>query len=446
MKIVIAGAGSVGYHLAKLLSRENQDITLIDKDEEILDLVASKLDVMTIHGNVSSKEILSQADIGQAKLFIAVTKSEETNLLSAILAKQEGATKTIARVNNVEFLSTTQKQYFHQIGIDKIISPLQLAAYEIERLIHRASLTDNFDFEGGQISIVGFSIDYNSKLEGKMVSEINQGQLDFNYRGVALLRDHSTIIPKGRTKLQKGDHLYLSIRSKNIEKVTEFLGIESKPIKNIMIIGGTALAHRTAELLQENYNVTVIMKKKKDGNEFLKSLNKSLIIIGDHGNEDILAQEGLSNMDAFIALTENSESNILTSLVADNNGVFKTIALVDNDMYTHISQKIGVDTIINKKIIAANNIFRFVRKGNVEAIATLHGVDAEIIEFEISKSNRITTHTLSELELPDSSIVAGVIRGEKSMIPGGDFILQKGDKVVIFALPEAIRKVEETFK
>jgi trk system potassium uptake protein TrkA len=213
-----------------------------------------------------------------------------------------------------------------------------------------------------------------------------------------------------------------------------------------MIIGDTPLALRTAELLQKSYKVTLILNNKKTGKEFLQTLDNALVVIGNPSSKELLEQEGLSNMDAFIALSPDSEVNILTSLVAENSGVFKTIAKVDNEVYTHISQNIGIDTIINEKLIAANNIFRFVRKGTVEAIATLHGVNAEIIEFEINHPGDITTKVLGDLNLPESSIIAGVVRASKVFIPGGDFQLLVGDKVIVFALPLAIKKVEEIFK
>ncbi len=446
MKIVIAGAGSVGYHLAKLLSHENQDITIIDTDDDVLDSVRNKLDVMTVSGNATSLNTMVEAEVRNADLFIAVTTSEDTNMLTAILAKQKGAAKTIARVRNPEFLSQQQKEYFSKIGIDILISPTQLAALEIKRLIKRASLTDSFDFEGERLSIVGFSIDANSNLVGKTVSDIDQGQDTFTYRGVAILRNHTTIIPRGSTVLLKGDHLYLSLKTKHIEKAMPFLGKQSKKIKNVMIIGDTPLALSTAELLQGVYNVSLLMRNKEIGKRFLKTLDNTLVSIGDPSNMEFLAQCGLSKMDAFVALTPNSEINILSSLLAEESGVYKTIALVDNDVYTHISQNIGVDTIINKKIIAANNIFRFVRKGNIEAIATLHGVDAEIIEFQISKAGRLTELTLSELKLPLGSIVAGIVRGHQTIIPAGSFRMALNDKVIIFVLPEAIKSVEEIFK
>jgi len=446
MKIVIAGAGAIGFHLAKLLEKENQDITLIDNNSEVLEGVANKLDVMTLHGNATSIDILKEAEVSKANLFIAVTTSQETNLLIAILAKQKGAKTTIARVSNPEFLNASQKSYFAKIGIDQIISPNHLASKEIKRLIERASLTDIFDFENGKISVAGFTIDGNSPLIGQPISSIDESQENFEYRGVALLRNHKTIIPKNHTILQKGDHLYLSIISQNVDNVLPFLGRQKKDIKKVMIVGDTTLALDTAKNLQNDYHVTLVVKNKSTAKRFLNSLEKTLIIIGDPGSKDLLEQEGLAHMDAFIAVTPNTEINILSSLLAEDSGVYKTIALVDNEVYTHISQNIGVDTIINKKLIAANNIFRYVRKGHIKAIAQLHGVDAEIIEFEITKENHVTRKTLGELNLRVSSIIiAGVVRGEQSIIPSKDFMLKKGDKVIVFALPESIKHVESYF-
>ena len=445
MKIVIAGAGSVGYHLAALLAKENQDITVIDRDEEVLERVGNKLDLLTLHGSATSVEILKEAQVSKADLFISVTHSEDTNLLTAILAKQKGAKKTIARVNNTEFLSKEQREYFSNIGVDKIFSPQNLAAREIKRLLKRASLTDIFDFDNEQISVVGFTIYADSKLVGKQISEIENEGFQFKYRGVALLRNHTTLIPKGRTILQKGDHLYLSILSKHIDAAMLFLGMQSKAIKKIMIVGDTPVALLTAQLLQNTYKVKVVMKSERKAKEFIKSLNKSLIIIGDPGNRDLLLEEGLNNMDAFISLTPDSEINILSNLLAKEAGVYKSIAMVNNEIYTHISQNIGVDTIINKKLIAANNIFRFVREGNVKAITTLHGVDAEVIAYEVLANSQTCKQSINQLDLPASSIFAGVIRGKKSIIPDGNFCLKAGDQVIIFALPEAIKKIESLF-
>ncbi len=446
MKIIIAGAGAVGFHVAELLSNENQDITLIDTDEEVLLQASTQLDVLTICGDAASINIMQQAKVEKSDLFLAVTTSEKTNLLLAILGKQMGARKTVARVNNPEYFEKIQKEKFKQIGIDEIISPEILAAKEINRLLKRASFTDLFEFENGKISVVGFTVDTMSPLANRKIAEIDTVNDHFNFRGVALLRDSKTLIPRNDTRLRKGDHLYIATQNTSMDAAMSFAGKQLKPIKKVMIIGSTSLALRTAQLIEKDYAVTIVIKNKEKGKKFIEQLRYCLVINADPSNIETLKSEGLERMDAFIALTPNSETNIITSLSAEQLGVYKTISLVDNVNYTHISQNIGIDTIINIKLIAANNIFRFVRKGKVEAIASLHGVDAEMIEFQIHKNNKVTKHPIRNLHIPKKAIIAGVVRGKDSFIPDGDFLFEINDKVIVLALPEAIPQVEQIFR
>ncbi len=446
MKIVIAGAGSVGFHLASLLAKEEQDITVIDTDEDVLYKIRRKLDVLTITGDATSPAILDEAEVAKSQLFLAVTTSEKTNLLAAILAKQKGSKKTIARVSNPEYLKDEQKDAFITMGVDKLMCPQQLAAKEIKRLLKKSPVTDLFEFEGGLLTILGLTIEENSKKCGKTVSEIFGTQHELDFRGVAILRDEETIIPKSHTQLLGGDHLYLSINSKYVDTVIALVGKQVKPIKKVMIVGDTPLALRTTKILEKEYAVNTLVPDKEVGKKFIQQLDRALITVADPGDGDSLIREGLDNMDAFISLTPNSEINILTSLIAEEHQVSKTIALVDNEIYTRVSQNIGIDTIINKKIIAANNIFRFVRKGKIAAIATLHGVDAEIIEFILHKDNQVTSKPLADLKIPASAIVAGVIRDDHCIIPDGTFVCSKMDKIIVLALPDAIKKVEELFK
>jgi len=446
MKIVIAGAGAVGFHLAELMSKENQDITLIDRDEEVLAHASNHLDVLTIKGDASSTSIMEAAAVSSAQLFISVTTSEKTNLLLAILAKEIGAKRTIARITNSEYLEPHQRDRFAKLGIDELISPTQLAAKEILRLLERASFTDLFEFEKGKLSVVGFTLDTSCPLINQTIEEIDRTHDDFTFRGIALLRGEKTIIPQGNTILRRGDHLYIATRKQHLDQAMQFVGKQLKPIKKVMLVGGTSLALETAKMIQDKYRITVVLDNKKQETKCAELLSSGLIIHADPGNIDALREEGLEKTDAFIALTPNSETNIITSLTAQQLGVYKTIALVDNVNYTHISQHIGIDTIINKKLIAANSIFRFIRKGKVKAIASLHGVDAEIIEFVIHKSNRILKHPIRDLHFPKQSIIAGVIRGENSYLPDGNFCFELDDKVIVLALPEAIHQVEEIFK
>lgn len=446
MRIIIAGAGDVGFHLAELLAFENQDIVLIDNDQDVLEYAATHLDVMALHGDATSLELLTKAEVHNANLVLAVTTSEKTNLMTAILAKKLGARKVIARVNSEEYLKESNKEIICSLGIDHLISPRQLAAAEIERLIRQCSFTDVFEFEQGKLSLVGVTIESTSPLVNMKLQNISKFDAEVDLRPICILRGHRTIIPRGATVLRRNDHIYFITRPERTRKLEEIIGKKKLEVKRIMILGGNDLALSTAKRLQHNYQITLIEHDKARCKELAEQLENVLVINGQYTNFALLEEEGLSNMDAFIALTANSETNIISCLTADNHGVFKTIAQVENKEYVHISQNIGVDTLINIKLIAANNIFRFVRKGTVEAITSLQGVDAEVIEYVISKNNQLTRKPLKDLHFPDTALVGGVIRGENSMIPDGSFQLELGDKVIVFALPEAISRLETLFR
>lgn len=446
MRVIIAGAGGVGFHLAELLSKEDHDITIIDTKSSVLSHVSTHLDVLTIKGDGTSTEILGEAGVSKADLFISVTTSESSNLLMSILAKQAGAIKTIARVNNPEYFEQRQLESFERLGVDYLFSPRLLAAQEVSQLLKQSSCTDVISFEQGKISVVGFTIDSSSPLVNRSIYDIDQSNAAFDFRAVSILRGQETVIPRGQTHLQRGDHLYIAAEHLNIDKALSFAGKQLKNIRRVMIIGGTNLALQTAKILEKEYDVSVVLSDEKRGNYFVEQLHHALVIHADSSNVDVLKEEGLERMDAFIALTPNSETNIINSLMAEELGVYKTIALVENVNYTIISKNIGVDTIINKKLIAANKIFRFIRRGKVKEIISLKGVNAEVIEFELHKKNRLLKHPLRDLHLPEKSIIAGVVRGQDSYIPDGDFMFQLNDKVIVFAMPEAIHQVEEIFK
>jgi trk system potassium uptake protein TrkA len=333
------------------------------------------------------------------------------------------------------------------MGIDSLFSPTKLAAEEIARLIRRCSVTDIFDFENGKISIIGITLDDSSPHANQTVVEVSRiTTIEYLFRPIAILRGHRTIIPTADTILRRGDHLYCVTKTSNLDHLIAFLGKEIIKVKRLMIVGGKDIGLTTAKLLEDEYHITIVEEDSEQCHVLAENLDNSLIIKGSPSNQQLLKEEGLSKMDAFIALTPSSETNILASLMAGQAGVYKTIALVTNIDYTRISQNIGVDTLINKKLIAANNIFRFVRKGKIEAIMGLHGVDAEVIEFVVEKSNRITKHPVKELHFPKNAFIAGVVRGEEPIIPDGNFQIQLHDKVIVFSLPDAISKVEELFR
>ena len=447
MKIIIAGAGDVGSHLATLLASEQQDIVLIDQNREVLENVNASLDVQTIWGDSSSLSILKRAEVGRANLFLAVTTSEKDNLVSCILAKKLGASITVARVNNQEYLEAEQQEIFHNLGVDHLISPTVLAAEEISRLLEYQGVTDVFSFEEDKINLFGIFLDATSDLTGQTIYQVNQRFKDFNFKPIAILRGRNTVLPESHVVLSRNDHVYFLTDKDHRNELLEQLGILRSQIKKVMIIGGGTLGQTTARLLEQSYEVTIVEEDKNLCKKMVASLDDTLVVKGDPGDYELLKEEGLGKMDAFLALTPNSETNILTSLMASEHGVKKTVALVDNVHYIHISQHIGVDTLINKKLISANNIFRFVRKGKIEAIASLHGVEAEVIEFIIhKKNNQLTKKAIGQLKMPKGAIIGSVFRDEELIVPDLDFTFKQNDRVIVLSMPEAIHKVESLFK
>ncbi len=445
MRVIIAGVGNVGYHLAKLLCSEGQDIVLVDQSQEKLKLIASQVDAGTIKGNSTSYMVLEEAGVAEADLLIAVTNSEEANIATAIIAKHLGAKRTVARISNTEFIYQKDKLNLKHLGIDDIISPESLAAKEIKRLLKEVALTDSFEFEKGLLSLIGVNINDKSPLKGKSMIEVARMNPEQTFMTVAILRNNETIIPYGDTTFELNDHAYFVSQPDGIDKLLFLSGKKREMVKNIMILGGSRVGFHAAKILSARYNVKLIEKDADKCFELADLIPDAMVINGDARNVELLMEEGIEDMDAFIAVTGDSETNIISSLAAKNQGVKKTIAMVENMDYIHLSQNIGVDTMINKKLIAANFIFRHIRQGEIVDLTSIHGVDAEILEFEVKESSKITAHELRNLEFPKSAIIGGVIRDGKGYTTPGDFRFQPKDRVVVLAKPEAIKKVEDLF-
>jgi len=446
MKIIIAGAGDVGYHLAKLLAYEEHEITLIDLDSELLHAASNTLDVATVKGSSTSYRVMEEANIENADLLISVTASEETNITTSIIGKHLGAKKTIARIENLEYLLNKDKLDLKDLGIDEVISPESLAAKEIKRLLKESALTDSFEFDNGKLTLLGVTIDKDSALLGKKLSETIHLSDEPNFITVAILRGKETIIPRGENEYRLGDHAYFIAEPAGIQIIMELSGKPKLGIKNIMILGGSKVGFHTAKRLSRKFNVKLIEKDKDRAFELADELKNVMVINGDGRDVDLLLEEGIDNMDAFIAVTGNSETNIMSSLVAKKHNVGKTISLVENIDYIHLSQDIGVDTMINKKLIAANFIFRYIRQGNVISLTSIHGVDAEILEFIVNVGSKITLDKIKSIQFPKGAIIGGVVRKGVGYTAMGDFQLRPNDRVVVLCRPGCIQQVEEFFK
>lgn len=447
MRIIIAGAGEVGFHLAKLLTLEGHDIIVIDLEEDKLKNIANNLDVDVLAGSSTSIASLSNASVQRADLVIAVTSSEDVNLTTCIIAKHLGAKKTIARINNVEYLMSKEKLDLASIGIDELISPPSLAAREIKRLCKESALTDYVEFDKGKLALIGLKVEGDSPIAGDTVEEIcSSGNNSATFIPVAILRNNDTLIPRNETRFLVNDHAYFVATNEGINNVLKIFNRDRIEIRKVMIVGGSAVGFHAALSLSKKYRVKLIEPDKERSIELAEKLPNTLVISADGRDVDALEAENLSDMDAFIAVTDNSETNIITSLVAKNHGIQKTIALVENVDYIHLSQSIGVDTLINKKLIAANFIFRYIRKAEVLSITTLHGADVEALEFEVSEGSAMVGRTIKEIEFPRSAIIGGIVRLNRSFIPSSDFIFQARDHVVVLSKIESIRKVEKFFR
>ncbi|MHA7059894.1 Trk system potassium transporter TrkA [Aquimarina sp. M1] len=448
MKIIIAGAGEVGFHLAKLLSFESQDITLIDPDKECLNYADSHLDIRVIKGDATSISILKDARVQNVDMVISVTSSETTNITVCVLAKQLGAKRTIARISNTEFIENKEEVGFIKFGIDELISPEALAASEIELLLNQSAFSDSYEFEEGALTMVGTTLSESALFVDKTVREAAEIFPELHFMPIAIQRSGTqyTIIPRGDTKFKEGDQVYFVTSKGGVEELYKLTGKVKEQIKKVMILGGSKIGYKTTcDLCDHKFRVKLIESDKDKAFDLADDLPNALIINGDGRNVELLEEENIDDMDAFIAVTGNSETNIMSCLVAKSKGVRKTIALVENMDYFQLSHSIGIDTLINKKLLAANNIFRFIRKGEVVAMTKLNNMNAELLEFVVKPTSEVSDNLIRDLDFPRSAIIAGVIRDGVGMIPLGGFYIKAGDRVVVCCLPKSIKKIENLF-
>lgn len=448
MKIIIAGAGDVGFHLAKLLSYESQDTYIIDFDGDKLNYINNHLDVITKKGDATSINLLKEIGIDSADLLLAVTESQNTNFTISVIGKALGAKKTIARIDNPEFLKNDVID-FKKFGVDFMISPQELAANEIKMLLNQSSFNDTIEFEKGIFNVMGTSLGYKSPILDLTVKEASEKFPKINFITIAIKRENvsQTIIPRGDTVYKIKDQVYFSVPKESISQLNQIIGQKQLHIKNVMILGGSSIGFKTARnLCKDNFNVKLIEKNKQKAEDIADKLSDTLVIHADGRNLELLEEENIREMDAFIAVTGDSETNIMSCLVAKSKGVKKTIALVENMDYINISQTIGIDTLINKKLLAASSIFKHIRKGEILALANLHNIDAEIFEFEVKENAKVTRKPIRQLKLPREAVFGGIIRDGKAMMSFGDFQIKAKDRAIVFCLPEAISTVEELFK
>ncbi len=449
MKIIIAGAGEVGFHLAKLLSYESQEITLIDPDKDSLVYADTHLDIKVIRGDATSIAVLKDARVESSDLFIAVTSSETTNITVCVLAKQLGSQKTIARISNTEFIRHKEEIGFTEFGIDELISPESLAAAEIELSLKQSSFNDTYEFENGALTMVGLTLSRSASFVGKTVKEAARIFPEIHFVPIAIQRfgTQYTIIPRGDTVFKRGDSVVFITTEGGGEDLCRLTGKANRDIKNVMILGGTQIGFKTArDLSNKGFNVKLFEANRERAFDIADELPNVLVINSDGKNVDVLEEENISDMDAFIAVGDNSETNIMSCLVAKSKEVKKTVALVENMDYFELSHSVGIETLINKKLLAANTIFRYIRKGEVVAMTKLNNMNAELLEFEVKSTSAICNKYIKNIDFPRSAIIGGVVRNGEGIIALGDFKIREGDRIVVCSLLQSIKGVERLFR
>ena len=445
MKIIIAGAGNVGTHLAKLLSREKQDIILMDDDEEKLTALSSNFDLLTVTASPSSISGLKEVGVKEADLFIAVPPDESRNMTACMLATNLGAKKTVARIDNYEYLLPKNKEFFQKLGVDSLIYPEMLAAKEIVSSMRMSWVRQWWEFCGGALILIGTKMREKAEILNIPLYEL--GGPNIPYHVVAIKRGTETIIPRGDDVIKLHDIVYFTTTRKYIPYIRKIAGKEDyADVRNVMIMGGSRIAVRTAQYVPDYMQVKIVDNDINRCNRLTELLDdKTMIINGDGRDMDLLIEEGLKNTEAFVALTGNSETNILACLAAKRMGVEKTVAEVENIDYIGMAESLDIGTVINKKMIAASHIYQMMLDADVSNVKCLTFANADVAEFTVPAGAKITKHFIKDLGLPKGTTIGGMIRNGEGVLVTGDTLIQPGDHVVVFCLSMMIKKIEKFF-
>ena len=445
MRIIIGGAGAVGTHLAELLSNEKQDIILMDEDQAKLSKMDSNFDLMTVCASPTSIQALKSAGVDEADLFIAVMPEESRNMTACMLATNLGAKKTVARIDNYEYLLPKNKEFFSKLGVHSLIYPEMLAAKDIVDAIRMSWVHQWWEFNGGALILVGTKMHDTAEILNVPLHELGGRNIPFHI--VAIKRGHETIIPRGDDIIKLNDIVYFTTTKKYIPYIRKISGKENYPdVRSVMIMGGSRIAVRTSQYIPENIQIKIIENDLNRCNRLTDLVDdKVMIINGDGRDMNLLLDEGIKKTEAFVALTDNSETNILACLAAKRMGVTKTIAEVENIDYISMAGSLDIGTVINKKKIAASHIYQMMLDADVKNVKCLTFANADVAEFKVKEGSRITTKPIKDMGLPKGITIGGLIRNGEGQLVTGNTLIKPGDHVVVFCLDMMIKKAEKYF-
>ncbi|MCG2721123.1 MAG: Trk system potassium transporter TrkA [Thermodesulfovibrionales bacterium] len=440
MRVIIVGAGEVGYQIAKFLSLESLDVVVIDRDRNKIRRMAEEMDVAVIEGEGGSPSSLREAEAERADILLAVTDQDETNMIACLLAKAMfGIPRKIARIRNPEYFHN--ERLLMTLDIDPAINPELEIAHAVARIIEAPFATDILDFEGGLVKVVGFKLPETSPLIGKTLKQFGSSAGKKFLIGL-IVRDGKTIIPAGDDVIKKGDIIYVPVKPDELQDTIALLGIAMKPVKKIMILGGGKTGQYIASQIEDKADVKIIEKNEERCKFLSKNLRRSLILHADGTEQKVLTEENIGDMDAFVAVSNNDELNIMVSLLAKKLGAKKTVALVNKTDYIYLAHGLGLQSVLSPRLITAGTILRYVRRGDILSLTAIADAKAEIIEGRILKTSPLAGKTLEKAQ-PRASIIGAIIRGEKVIIPSGSDTIMDDDKLIIFTLRESIKEVEK---
>lgn len=447
MRVIVIGAGEVGSDVTRILAQDQHDVSVIDTDPDVLQQIREKFDVMTVHGSGTSTLVLEEAGIKQADMVIAVTAIDEVNIIACMMADRLNVETTVARTRSDEITHAQSLLKAKDFGIDLVIHPEESAAAEITRLIRRASATDVLTFADGHLHMIGIRLDEDAPVQGKTLKQVVQEHPEITFRIKAISRGIRTILPRGDERLQAGDQVFVLTRPKYVTPLTRIMGKEDTHIREVMIGGGTRVGAGVAQRLSEETDARVkLVEPNPDvANDLAGDLPNVLVIHCDPTDIDTLVTEGLGEMDAFVAVTNNEESNLVTCLIAKHLGVYKTVGMLSKAAYIPISNTIGLDVAVSKKLAVAREVRRFLRGKHVLSVATVHGLDAEILEIEAVPRSPVVKAPLKDQDVPKGILMGAVQRGDSVEIATGTTQIEPGDRAIVFVMPDKVAHAEQLF-
>lgn len=443
MKVIIVGAGEVGFQVAKYLSYENVEVVLIDRDRDKLKRVLDEMDVAVIEGEGSDLNSLKDAGADSADILLAVTNSDETNMIACLLAKAMfKIPRKIARIRNPDYFQNEKLLSKDNLDINPAINPELEVAKAIMRLLDVPKALDVEDFEDGIVRVVGVRLQEGSSFIGKSLRDI--GRIAEKRFLIGMLeREDKVIIPTGEDIIKRGDIVYIPVIREELYDILSILGIETVPAESAMIVGGGRIGTYIASALESRMNIKIIEQDIERCKFLSRTLKKTLVLHGDGVDQKLLLEENAGDMEAFVAVSNNDELNIMASLLAKKVGAKKTITIVNRTDYIPLARELGLETVLSPRLITANTILKYVRRGDILSLTTIADRKAEILETKIGEGSKLSGKLLRDIKMPRSSLIGAIIRDKKVIIPTGSDFIYENDRVIVFTLREAIKSVED---